>query len=94
MALDNQPIDLFALNKTWLDNTIIDTDVEIPGYNILRSDQSRNGGGVAEYILNTMNYKPRKDLENQNIETLWIKRKVAKSHTKSINLYHLPTTKQ
>ena len=32
-----------------IDSTFLDCEVEIPGYDIVRSDQNRYGGGVAIY---------------------------------------------
>ncbi len=34
-----------TLNKTRLDNSISDSEVKISGYNIVRRERNRNGGG-------------------------------------------------
>ena len=36
--------------------------VDIEGYDILRRDRNRNGGGVALYIKQSLNYVNRQDL--------------------------------
>ena len=55
-------LDLFALNETRLDNTISDGLVNISGYDIVRKDRSRRGGGVCIYLRTSINYKIRNDL--------------------------------
>ena len=49
--------DILCINETRLDNTINDNIIKIPGYDIVRRDRDRNGGGVAIYIRNIISYK-------------------------------------
>ena len=48
--MQNKPFDILTLNETRLDDSVLDCEVEIPGYDILRRDRNRNGGGVSMYI--------------------------------------------
>ena len=41
---------IIGITESKVDNSISDSEVEIPGYCILRCDRSRNGGGVACYV--------------------------------------------
>ena len=41
---------IIGITKSKVDNSISDTDVEIPGYCILRCDRNRNAGGVTCYV--------------------------------------------
>ena len=54
--------DLFALNETRPDSSISDGLVNISGYDIIRKDRSRRGGGVCVYLRSSINYKTRNDL--------------------------------
>ena len=36
--------------EAWLDDTISDSDLVIPGYHVVRRDRDRHGGGVALFI--------------------------------------------
>ena len=36
--------------EAWLDDTISDSDLVIPGYHVVRRDRDRHGGGVAMFI--------------------------------------------
>ena len=94
IALDGQPLDMLAINETWLDNTIRTEDVNIPGYRFERCDRSREGGGVAIYIKESLNYKLRKDLVNTNIEALWLEIRIPKYHKSLVvcSIYRPPSS--
>ena len=49
----NHPL-VIAISETWLNDTIIDSEVHISGYQMFRLDRShgRKGSGVAIYLLN------------------------------------------
>ena len=47
ILLHKQPFDIITLNETRLDDTINSEEVEVAGYELIRSDRNRNGGGVA-----------------------------------------------
>ena len=55
-------VDIFAVNETKLDSTVDDRHIYIEGYNLKRRDRNRQGGGVAIYIRDTINYEFRTDL--------------------------------
>ena len=62
------------MSETWLDSTIHESELKIPGYVIERTDRNRHGGGVAIYIKDDINYIRRCDIENINdIRSVWIK---------------------
>ena len=62
--------DLFALNETRLDSSISDGLVNISGYDIIRKDRSRRGGGVCVYLRSSINYKTRNDLVPDGLEAV------------------------
>ena len=74
LLLRDQPFDIFTISETWLNPTITDQELFIPGYTILRQDRSRKlGGGIAVYIRDGIPYRQRDDFtENQKIESCWI----------------------
>ena len=61
-----------VLYHTLSTNSILDCEVQIPGYDIIRSDRNRNGGGVAMYIRTVIPYIIRKDLSQDTLELLSI----------------------
>ena len=64
--------DVIGINETKCDETVNDSEIVLPGYDLLRCDRSRNGGGVALYIKNGLDFKRRDDLCDQNVECIWI----------------------
>ena len=47
---------IIAVTETWLDNTICDNEVCIPGYSIQRKDRNPEGGGVCILIKMILNF--------------------------------------
>ena len=41
---------ILAVTESWLDSSVIDGEVNIDGYNFVRKDRTRHGGGVGLYI--------------------------------------------
>lgn len=71
IALETQAT-IIAISETWLDDSVTDTEILLPGYNIIRSDRDRSGGGVCTYIRNNRAYTPRDDLVKDGMESVWI----------------------
>ena len=44
----------------------------LPGYEIVRNDRNRHGGGVALYTRSNISYTRRTDLETDDIECIWV----------------------
>ena len=43
--------DVFTISETWLDHTVSNLEIEIPGYGVYRIDrQNKRGGGVCAYV--------------------------------------------
>jgi exonuclease III len=63
-------IDLIAFNETRLDLHISDGLIHIDGYEVVRKDRSRNGGGVCIYLRSSINYKIRSDLIPPELEAV------------------------
>ena len=72
MLLLNKSIDILAINETRLDKQIMDSEVDIDGYHIIRRDRNRSGGGVALYIRSSLNYKVRHEIDPFDLEILTV----------------------
>ena len=71
--LRNKHFDIFTVSKTWLNSSIKDSEVSIPGYTLVRHDRTgKRGGGTAMYVRDGIPYKHRMDLTAENIETCWV----------------------
>ena len=74
-----------------LDSSIPNDEININGYDIVRKNRNRNGGGVALYIRSVIDYKIGNDLMNEKLET--ITTEVCPSKAKSFFVwYRLPDT--
>jgi exonuclease III len=67
---DNK-FDIIGVNETWLDSSIDNAEIEIPGYTIIRKDRNRHGGGVSFYVNDAIHYVVQSDIGN-GIESLWL----------------------
>ena len=55
---------VIGISETKLDNTVYDSEVAVDGYNIVRNDKNRKGGGVACYIRNNICFNLKTCLYN------------------------------
>lgn len=46
-----------CLAETWLHEGILDAEVYIPGFTIIRSDRQREGGGICLYVKNSASFE-------------------------------------
>ena len=82
------PYDIFSLSETWLNDNISSNLVSIPNYNFERKDRTSHGGGVGCYILKSLHYVRRFDLENDNLECMWIELKQINHAPYFIGIYY------
>lgn len=70
----NGKIDVLTLSETWLDETINDQEIIKygTGIHIVRNDRNRRGGGVAILLSERMRFRPRLDISEGKIESIWI----------------------
>ena len=66
-------LDVSLLNDTFLKLNMPDTLFQVLGYSIYRRDRvNKSGSGVMAYINNNLNVLYRTDLENQDVELVWL----------------------
>ena len=51
LSADTHCPDVICITESWLCNDIQDTEIAIPGYQLVRLDRNRHGGGVLMYVL-------------------------------------------
>ncbi|XP_065190778.1 uncharacterized protein LOC135821708 [Sycon ciliatum] len=65
--------DVVGVAETWLDSTISDGEICIPGYSVVRCDRpDRQGGGTCLYYKTSLPVTYRSDLHNSHLEASWI----------------------
>ena len=62
LTMSAKLLDVLAPNETRLDQTINAGKSHIDGYELMRKDRSRQGGGVCIYLRNSINYQIREDI--------------------------------
>ena len=80
-----------AFTETWLRDSIQDTIIDLPGYQIYRKD--RNGGlrgGVCSYVRGGIRATILNDLHRPTLEVLWIKLRPKRFPLRKTQ--HLPPT--
>ena len=71
--IHNKRFDNFTFSETWLNPSIKDSELNIPGYTLVRLDRTgKRCGGTAINVRNNIPYKHRQDLSAENIESSWI----------------------
>ena len=70
--LATNDIDILAINETKLDESIMEGEVNICGYDIVRRDRKRGGGGVCFFVKNSINFSTRHDLNVDDLENLCV----------------------
>ena len=88
--MQNKLFDIITLNETRLDSSVLNGEIEIPGYDIVRRDRNRSGGGVAMYIRSNIPYTIRKDLFPDNLELICVEIKKFKSKSQLITTWYRP----
>ena len=73
ILLFDYSIDIISINETKLDDTIKSCEVHITGYEFIRRDRNRQGGGVDFYIKTSINFGLCYNPNVPNLENLCIK---------------------
>ncbi len=69
---NSNKVRLFYFTKTWLDDSIREAKIEIVNYFLIRRDRNRKGGGVCIYVISDIGFNQRMDLNNDQIEAVWL----------------------
>lgn len=73
-------IHLLTLSETWLSSDIVDSEIDIVGYKLYRTDRKIRGRGVAVYVRDDICTIRRVDLESPDVEPIWLQVNLPKSH--------------
>ncbi len=72
VLISNSTVDILAINESKIDDSVFDNEINIIGYNMIRNDRNRFGGGVVLYIRDTISFSERKDLVPEPLEMICI----------------------
>ena len=85
--VDEHCLDLLAVTETWLDSSISDTEVSVPGTILLRRDRPcvdgctflssctpcRKGGGICSFVKGHVKLKHILDHSHSSLELMWLR---------------------
>jgi hypothetical protein len=64
---------IVCFTEIWLNSNIPDSIISFPGYSVVRRDRcSGEGGGVAIYVTDNIQYTRLKQIDSKEFEVLWI----------------------
>ena len=67
-------MDVLVITESWLNDTISNSEIDIPGYKIERKDRTgKTGGGVLMYISNDIDFNRASNYESKELELLCVK---------------------
>ena len=90
-VLYNSDIHILGLIETFLNAEILDNDIQIPNYNIIRRDRNnRKGGGILIYIKDNIPFQHRLDLNVNFLESVWIEIMFPQTKSFLINFVYRP----
>ena len=73
LCMQEQKPDIFGICESFLNAKMKDEMLQQQGYVFERKDRvDKGGGGIVCYILEGIKYKRRCDLEEENIENIWL----------------------
>ena len=87
--LINSNISVLGITKTKLDNTVNNEEVDIDGYNLIRSDRNRKGGGIAYYIKSSISFSYHRSL-SENFGNILIGILLPKSKLITLGIIYRP----
>lgn len=92
ILLESKSIDILLINESKID-IVLDNEIHISGYNIIRNDRNRNGGGVIMYLKQFLSFTKRNDLVVDSLEMICTE--IKKPYNKSFLVcawYRLPNS--
>ena len=89
-ALSSRP-HVIALTETWIDSSISNHEIFIPGYSSIRRDRSRHGGGILLYITESITINSTNT--NETSELLFVDLRL-KHCSIMIGLFYRPPSSQ
>ena len=64
--------DIMGVSETFIEKNIADHEISIDGYNCVKKNRNRHGGGVLVDIRQGIAYNEITDLAGSQVESVWI----------------------
>ena len=89
-AKDNN-IAVLGITESKLDGSVSDSEIQVDGYELLRCDRNRHGGGVACYIRKNLCYNT-KNVFPKSIENIFVDILLPKTKPFTVGILYRPPT--
>ena len=80
---------VIGITESKLDESVTDEEINIDGYELIRSDRNRHGGGVACYIRNDISFNPRGNFSSE-VENIFLDMLLPKTKPILIGILYRP----
>ena len=80
---------VIGITESKLDESVTDGEINIDGYEVIRSDRNRHGGGVACYIRNDISFNPRGNFSSE-VENIFLDMLLPKTKPILIGILYRP----
>ena len=80
---------VIGITESKLDKTVPDEEINIDGYELVRSDRNRDGGGIVCYIWNDISFNVRGDFSSE-IENIFLDMLLPKTKPILIGILYRP----
>ena len=81
VLLEKYTFDILAINESKIDNSIPGNEIHVIGYDLIRNDRNRYGGGVVLYVRDNIPFSVRNNLIPNQLEMVCIE--VSRPYNKS-----------
>ena len=78
------------VTESKLDSSLLDTEIDIEGYDLLRNDRNRHGGGVACYIRKDISFNVINDVFSKDIENIMFDILLPKTKPFTVGIFYRP----
>ena len=83
-------VSVIGISESKLDSSVQNSEISIPGYDILRCDRNRHGGGVASYIRNDICFNQIK-VFSKVVEQVFFDILLPNSHSITVGIFYRPS---
>ena len=83
---------VIGLTESKLDDSVLDSEINIDGYEVLRCDRNRNGGGVACFVREDIGFNVKNCL-SKDIEYIFFDVLLPKTKPFSVGIFYRPPSK-
>jgi exonuclease III len=85
---------IICVSETWLNPSIPDTNIELPGYDLYRRDRDDGYGGVALYISKMFMSSELLDMRSDIVENIWISLTIGNMKVLTAVFYRPPNSER